>query len=138
MSRTHDKTVYKYTLERDYCFTMPTDFFGVSCQYHDDTGRVWLITQKDTCIIKAGYSWDGCSPKFNVGPIVIGIWDGRGKDGEKLLKYVSLEHDVLLQFLPVGISKSQIHRCFYDYMKQLKFRPEILYYAGVLAWGVLH
>lgn len=98
------------------------------------------------------YGWDGCTPKFQVPgtSIILGTWDGPIRDGEPLLKYPSLLHDVLYQFrlykdangrgLP--FSRAQIDYIFYQHMKAKGFFLAEPYYAAVRSFGgvyqVLH
>lgn len=78
--------------------------------YHKYNGSVISIKNTDGAVLARiepngritvfeGYSWDGCTPKFKVfGRFMIGAWDGyRDKNGEQILKYCSLVHDVLCQ-----------------------------------------
>lgn len=82
--------IYKLAGEFSYKSTSLSNI-----KFSNEWGRI----ENSTIYIKAGYAWDGCSPKFKIGNKVIGVWDGWNyKDGWPLTYYASLVHDFLCQF----------------------------------------
>ena len=116
---------YKYTLKKDYeCFI--EKLIGVNFS------NEWLSIKNGVLVVRAGYSWDGCSPKFQFKvfgkKIVIGVPDGKNDK----LKFPSLVHDVLCQFgRKILITKQTVNSIFYDMMKAVKWRFAKLYYFAV-------
>ena len=94
-----------YVLDKDYLYNLrrylPADWDD-GCAFIDGNGHRRLeIHQNGDARVLAGYAWDGCTPKFAVFDIAIGVPDGIPNKVTKKPKayYASLLHDVLYQFL---------------------------------------
>lgn len=99
----------------------------------------WLEINRDGVLtIPAGYSWDGCTPKFKIFGRVIGVPDGP-KDpetGQPQTYYASLVHDALYQFIGLhGISRADIDLIFLDMLTAAGFKQARLYYRAVQLFG---
>jgi len=150
------KKKWIFRLERDYWFQLPVDMGNYREYMHK--GVVWFTTENFYGCIKAGYAWDGCTPKWTIrgklfgtpdGPIISHtlldlkqtsselVFTGRMEKGE-LRKFASLEHDVQLQFLkqlPSQLTEWMIHRSFKQHLERVGDDAAKLYHFGVSAWG---
>lgn len=92
-------------------------------------------------IVRAGYAWDGCTPKFALLDLVLGIPDGVPNEKTRKPKtyYASLVHDVLYQFLDVDlpIDRRGADRAFRDLMRRDAFLLGGVYWAFVRLFGWL-
>lgn len=88
--------------------------------------------------IKAGYAWNGCSPKLNVFDLFyIGCPDGivDYRTGKQKCYYPTLVHDALYQY---GIvTRAQADKIFLELMKKAEFKPAYIYYWAVRIFGKL-
>ena len=75
---------------------------------HDGCRRLEIHPNGDARIL-ANYAWDGCTPKFSVFDVVIGVPDGVPNQVTKRPKayYASLLHDALYQFLDADLPLSR-------------------------------
>ena len=90
--------------------------------------------------VKKGYAWDGCSPKFQICDLLVGVPDGATDKRTGLPKtyHASLIHDVLCQFMDhSGVTWSQADECFLRLLEEADFAPRRLYYWAVRVWGVV-
>lgn len=91
--------------------------------------------------IPAGYAWDGCTPKYALFDILLGIPDGAPSHRTQKPKtyYASLVHDVLYQFLELNpaVPRRVADRIFLELMARDGFAPRRLYYAAVVLFGGL-
>ena len=133
------KPVYKWKLCSDYEFRPQFDI-SFDREYHDEKGRVWLTVADGVCTIHKGYSWDGCSPKYEIFGKVFGVWDGKEIfhqevfDRDQQLKYASLIHDVFCQFfdsMPDEVTRKKIDESFYLDCNRVNFKLSWLYYQAV-------
>lgn len=91
-------------------------------------------------VIKEGYAWDGCSPKFKLLGLIVGIWDGPYSfyTHKPQAYYASLVHDVLCQFRTSHkISRPDMDLIFYYLLKRDKFVLAPLYYVAVRLFATL-
>ena len=91
--------------------------------FFDQKGRLRLVIDTTGSItVMAGYSWNGCSPKFCLFDIVVGAPDGvvHRETGRPKTYFASMIHDVLYQFLPAGLpySRSQADDIFLRLMAE--------------------
>ena len=118
---------YKWKLEKDYTF-----------EYEAEDAEYSYAKVKDNRVtIKAGYAWNGCSPKRSVLDVfVVGITDGivYFETGKQKLYYPTLEHDCLYQY-KIGRRK-QADRRFLRRMNKVHFKLAYLYYIFVRIFGV--
>lgn len=112
---------------------------GLKCLKIERSGRITVFT---------GYAWDGCTPKFSLGGVLIfGTYDGDlvGNSappelrGEKAAYYASLVHDALYQFLGElelhGLTKCDADLIFFELLKATRFGPRLLYFRAVDLFG---
>jgi hypothetical protein len=132
-----------FILEADYVYNLrrhlPSDW-SEGCAFVDRKGhrRLEIHPNGDARIV-AGYSWDGCTPKFSLFDIVFGIPDGIPNQVTKKPKayYASLAHDVLYQFLDADLplTRAQADRIFLELLARDRFAPRPIYYIAVRALG---
>lgn len=130
------KSYRVYRLEQDYL--RRTDIRGL--MYDSVYVRLhregWLL-------IRAGYAWNGCSPKYDVLGMVLGTPEGTvNARGVPRTYYPSLVHDAFYQMsshLP-RLRRKDVDRLFLDMLRQEGFGAALLYYwvvrlFGRTAWG---
>lgn len=124
---------YKYTITEDkvYFEVLNSD---VNFKGYSDKGNLLLEIKNGTVIIKAGYSWDGCSVKlFRIGKLYIGTPDGFHNE----TKFASCIHDALYQFnkkinrYAEFITRLQVDDIFRDELKKVNWKMSNLYYKVV-------
>jgi len=134
-----------YVLDRDYVYNvrshLPPDW-NEGCAFVDQKGKRRLeIHPNGDATVRAGYAWDGCTPKFAVFDILVGVPDGVPSQVTKKPKayYASLLHDVLYQFLDAGLplSRAQADRVFLELLTRDRFALRLIYFAAVRALGGL-
>jgi hypothetical protein len=132
-----------YELQDDYSVNLLAYFserLEHPCAFEDRSGRTRLVLYPDgRAIVKAGYAWDGCTPKFAVFDILLGTPDGIPNNQTRKPKtyYASLIHDVLYQFLDVKlpIKRSGADRAFLNIMARDAFAPRYIYWTAVRLFG---
>jgi hypothetical protein len=87
-----------------------------------------------------GYAWDGCSPKFKIKDIYIGIPEAvlNFDTGQSKTYFASLVHDVFYQFskdVRAFVKRKEVDREFYAILKRNNFRFVRLYYLFVRLFG---
>jgi hypothetical protein len=132
---------WKYRLDAEYTQQLPIKLPAI-VRFCDENQNCWATIGTDgvMSVIK-GYSWDGCSPKWRIGDVLIGTPDGAPDDVTGLPKtyFGSLVHDVLCQFEhcpDMPFTRLQIDRIFRDILQRDRFAQAQLYYAAVrvFAW----
>ncbi len=127
-----DKVIYVYNPRIRMC--APHLFKFDNLGYLEISGKVLKFT------IKAGYAWDGCSPKVKILNRIVGIPDGL-IDADTMLPVThdsSLVHDILYQFLGKhSLSRKEVDYTFYYLMKKAKFLPAPIYFLAVRLFGRL-
>ena len=119
---------YLYTLEADYTCQYPVD--SPDCEHP-------FVSVKDCVMtVRAGYSWNGCSPKHNIMDLKItgtpeGVIDFR--TGKPKTYYGSLCHDVRYQY-QIG-SKKNADICFLCALWAADFVLADVYYWFVDKFG---
>lgn len=129
--------VYVYCIKYDYCYQ--------SAIKNRTFENEWFKLKQDgTVIVKGthykGYAWDGCSPKFKIKDVYIGILEGvlNFDTHQSKTYYASLIHDVFYQFskeLKSFIRRKEVDREFYGILKRDNFRFALLYYTAVRLLG---
>ena len=114
--------------------------FAAACGFEDRAGRRRLEVHPDgTVTVVAPYAWDGCTPKFAICDIALGVPDGVPNLGTKKPKayYASLLHDALYQFLDAGLpfDRAGADRIFLEILARDGFAPRRFYYASVRIFG---
>jgi Protein of unknown function (DUF1353) len=112
------------------------------CVFEDSKGVIRLeLFPAGRAVVKGGYAWDGCTPKFSVFDIVVGVPDGVPNRTTRKPKayYASLMHDVLYQFLDAGspVSRAKADKVFLGILARDAFAPGWIYYAAVRVFGGL-
>jgi hypothetical protein len=132
-----------YVLDQDFSYNvlpyLPKDF-ATGYAFEDSSGtRRFEIHPDGTAKVLAGYAWDGCTPKFALWDILLGIPDG--VPNVQTLKpkayYASLLHDVLYQFLDAGLplSRASADNLFLELLTRDNFGPRWVYFAAVRVFG---
>ncbi|MGB0662784.1 MAG: hypothetical protein ACPGMR_03235 [Pontibacterium sp.] len=121
------KKPYLYKLEKDYTY-QNLIFDGVLFE------NEWCCITGGKITVKAGYAWDGCTPKVDLlGLVTLGVPDGRLHEGRPMTYYASLVHDVLCQFradIP-NIKRDHATFIFDDMLNEVGFPLTVLYVTGV-------
>lgn len=97
----------------------------------------WCRIEGGIITIAAGYAWDGCSPKWALGPLVIGTPDGPLlADGWRQTGRASLVHDVLCQFkTDIPVTKSATVAVFDELLRADRWPWRLLYVSAVDWFG---
>lgn len=117
------------------------------------------LDQDGSLLIKNGYAWNGCSPKFLLLGMVFGTPEGAlptRKEKSEVIKnlheldicrfsldkpktyYASLVHDALYQIAEkenANMSKDYTDRLFFSILKAYRFKPAKIYYLAVKVFG---
>ena len=111
--------------------------------FRDRDGREWLVLYPSgRAVIRAGYAWDRCTPKFSLFDIVLGVPDGIPNELTRKPKahHASLVHDADYQFLDLSefpVSRRGADQAFLDLLDRDAFAPRYLYWAVVRVFGGL-
>ena len=121
---------WKYQLDNDYQYTSDL-LTGV------EFDNKWVTIKESTITIRAGYAWDGCSPKITfLGLLNFGTPDGILYLGKPWLYYPSLIHDVLCQFKnEIPVSKSLVVCLWHETLVTWKWPLTKLYTWAVDKFG---
>ena len=144
------KKPWLYRLEKDYSYSshhlrslidLSKPPFNRS-SYAGYGGRISLgldehDPNKGRLIIRTGYAWDGCTPKFSIlGLVVLGVPDGRLRHNVPMTYHASLVHDALCQFRhEIPITKQQVNAIFNDMLWEVGFPLRRLYVGAVNKFG---
>ena len=88
-----------------------------------------------------GFAWDGCSPKFHVGPLAFGTWDGHFIENLKKPQAIRAAkfHDALYQELDqlreIGFERKHADLLFKEMLTDAAFAYPDVYYWAVRAFG---
>lgn len=130
------KKLCTFHLDDDYTITEPS--FGAYPFY----SKFLIISPQGKIVVKRGYTWNGCSPKFTIfGIWLIGTFDGKlDQDINKpKLYYATLVHDVLYHYYGYhGIPLKKIDRLFLEMMRERHFSKAFLYYLALRLVGMLN
>ena len=132
-----------FVLDEEYVYNISRYLpvgWDKGCAFVDHDGRRRLeIHPNGDALVLANYAWDGCTPKFSVFDVVIGVPDGVPNQVTKRPKayYASLLHDVFYQFLDADLplSRGQADGVFLELLKRDRFAPRLIYYAAVRMFG---
>ncbi len=105
---------------------------GIYCDFYDKVGNNWISIYGCEIIVRAGYAWNGCSPK----KFILGRWIGTPDTQTNII--ASLFHDALVQFINVPeftLSKEQVDLIFYHIMEKRGFLLACQYYCAVVRFG---
>lgn len=101
--------------------------------YHDATGREWMRHEAGYRIIRAGYTWNGCSPKRRV-PIL--GWVGTPDTPRNV--WASLVHDAGYQFSGTAhwhLSREMEDLIFLANLRLCRFPLAAAYHGAVRDFG---
>lgn len=116
---------YKYKLEHDKAFVHEL-LLGIEFK------NEWVTIQDGVMIIKKGYAWDGCTPKYKIGRFVIGVPDGKKDE----CKWASLVHDIFCQFIEtIPVSKETTLTIFDEMLEEAGWKYRKLYVWAVDKFG---
>lgn len=129
-------SMYNFIFKKPYLYTLDTDYV---CPYPvdaDDCECDWVKVEECVMTVKAGYTWNGCSPKRNILDLKItgtpeGVIDFR--TGKPKTYYASLCHDARYQYR-IG-SKKNADNCFLLMMEEANFALAKAYYWAVHKFG---
>lgn len=126
--------VWIFRLEADYSYQT-----GAAAEFLESK---WLRIETSGLItVKAGYAWNGCSPKFSVLDLfVLGTPDGIVNVGTMRPKayYASLVHDALYQYFSYhSFSRKEADLIFRSILRRDRFLLGPVYYFFVRAFGWL-
>lgn len=143
-----ERVKYKWTTESTHEFHLPEYNGKPQTIYCKKEHRPLAeITPDGKLFVYKGYSWDGCTPKFEVFGKVVGVWDGKTTyENRQQMYYPSLVHDVLCQIYndQHGMNfytRKDIDIIFHNEMTHPKLDINIfhnyLYYFGVRAYALV-
>ena len=90
-----------------------------------------------------GFAWDGCSPKFALGPLMLGTWDGHFTETLKMPQAIRAAkfHDALYQELDqlkrIGFERKHADLLFREMLLDAAFAYPDVYYWAVRTFGGL-
>lgn len=130
---------WMYVRENDFLWqsglAIPEDM-----AFEDKNGirRLELRKNGEITVLK-NYAWDGCTPKFCLIDIVVGVPEGATHQRTKQPKtyFASLVHDALYQFLDDGLplNRKDADQCFLKLMRESDFALSRIYYWAVRVFG---
>jgi hypothetical protein len=134
-----------YVLDEDFTYQPPDELrfqYPTGYAFQDRLGVRRLVLHPDGRItVLKGYAWDGCTPKFALWDIVIGIPDGMPHPETQKPKayHASLVHDALYQFLDADLplTRKTVDLMFLDLLTRHEFAPRRIYYRAVRIFGGL-
>ncbi len=127
---------YRFTLVEDVFFYLDQDFPAVDrhLEFVDAKGNCWLQLEGRLYVVKAGYSWNGCSPR----PLgKYGIWWLGTPDVQATIR-ASLAHDAGYQMMDCEdfpYTRAQIDRLFLKIMQAGGWPLARVYWAAVRVCG---
>lgn len=133
-------SVYIYCIKKDYYYQSSI------------MGRIfeneWFRLSRDGMVIvkgshRHGYAWDGCSPKFKIKDIYLGIPEAvlNLETGKSKTYYASLIHDVFYQFnedVRSFVHRKEVDQELYAILKRDQFRFAQVYYLSVRCLGWIY
>jgi hypothetical protein len=130
-------SVYVYCIKKNYQYQSSIK----GCEFENE----WMKLSKDGIVVVKGahyqgYAWDGCSPKWKIKDIYLGVPEAvlNFDIGQSKTYYASLIHDVFYQFskdVRESVRRKQVDREFYTILKRDHFRFASLYYFFVRLFG---
>lgn len=130
------KRKYRFRLVKSIATKIPhlaghTDVIS----FRDGRGTEWAVIDRETLIVKEGYAWNGCTPKWWVGK-PINRWFGT-PDFPKVI-IPSGFHDACYQFINTQhfpLIRRECDMLFHSLMDQRDFYLADFYYAAVREFG---
>lgn len=120
-------------------FTLDVDFMlQTNLKNKAYISEFLIVDNQGRITVKAGYSWDGCTPKIKVFGKIIGTPDGNIDlvTGKPKTYYASLVHDVIYENKKsVTITRKESDLLFLHLMRYYHFKNARLYYYVVRLVG---
>lgn len=124
-------SLWRFTTLTDNMVELERDS-GIHAEFYDAKGKLWMVIDGKFITVKAGYAWNGCSPKR----CVLGIWIGTPDTAKNTL--ASLIHDALCQFFSTvhfPFNKFEVDLIFHAIMEASGFLLADTYYYAVSTCG---
>lgn len=130
-----DRWIFK--LEKDFTSKIPfiTSKLAGTKLINNKLG---YLTNTGLIVIKEGFSWDGCTPKWAWFDIVFGTPDGviDKQTGKPKTYYASLMHDFLYQFAPREyVTRKYADKVMLAEMAKTGYKPRYVYYFFIRLFG---
>ena len=134
--------IWKYCLEKSVTVTIMDPkilerYSRIDLVIYTDWATIVIKPSHISVVVREGYAWDGCSPKFKVDDIIVGVWDGfyDAKTHYPKTYYASLVHDVLCQFFAKHpLSLRDVDLAFLYLLRENNFMLAVPYYYFVRMW----
>ena len=134
--------IWKYRLEKSVTITIMNPkilerYSRINRVIYTDWATITISPHYINVIVREGYAWDGCSPKWKVDDFILGIWDGfyDAKTHYPQTYYASLVHDVLCQFFAKHpLSLRDVDLVFLWLLRDNRFFFAVPYYYFVRLW----
>jgi len=128
---------YRFELLVDVTLTIP-QLAGhrATISFLDHHRREWVRIERDRYTIRAGYRWNGASPKKWVGIGTVGVWVGT-LDWEAT-RLASGWHDTAFQFFRVAdfpLEFAEVNEIFRDILRAAGFRRAETWHGAVRDFG---
>lgn len=132
-----------YLLREDFTYNILSHLppnWASGFVFYDVAGhpRFELHSNGDARVL-SGYAWDGCTPKWALLDLVVGVPDGVPHlcTGQPKTYYASLLHDALCQFLELNpaVPRATADRIFLELLTRDEFALRKAYYFAVLVFG---
>ena len=121
--------VYKYTSDSPETRTIAW------LPEHAEYNSKFLIIKNKKATVKAGYSWNGCSPKFKIFGKTFGTPDGKNDE----CKYATKWHDAFYQYsydiVLMGIQRKYVDLLFKQDLELYNWKHTNFYYKVVKKLG---
>lgn len=138
-------SLWKFRLEQteviSFGYSELLDKYGkVSHVYYRDWFVLHINQDTATIVIRKGYAWDGCTPKFRLFGRLFGVWDGffNLKTHRQDTYYASLVHDTLCQFMAQHpFKREDVDKVFLHLAKRDNFIFAYPYYWAIRLFALL-
>ena len=134
----YNKDIQLYILTSDIGYN--TSIQGYSKIINDKNNNPILKIDSNGCLyIFKGYAWNGCSPKFKFGNLIIGTPEGEeDSNGYPKTYWASLIHDALYQLSEYTFNKSDrkiADNIFLSLLQKNDFKYATIYFNMVRLFG---
>ncbi len=93
----------------------------------------YFIFANGKIFVYANYAWDGCTPKFRLGKLILGTWDGPNN----AFAMASMYHDLLCQCNLSYPAQQEADKLFKELLIQSGCNKTLanIYWLGVSTWS---